>query len=129
MPPTSSVDSMEAQGQQEQAARIIGALGQEIRVAGVACYALRVSFVGELGWELHAPLDQIGDKAKQIRPVFITVDPARDTVEVMKQYVPHFHERMVALTGDDAAISAMGVGGLLKEMPGRPQPRQVGGAE
>ncbi|GAA6193697.1 FAD-dependent oxidoreductase [Phaeobacter sp. NW0010-22] len=34
--------------------------GQEINVAGIDCYALRVSFVGELGWELHAPLDQIG---------------------------------------------------------------------
>jgi dimethylglycine dehydrogenase len=33
--------------------------GQEIRVAGIDCYALRVSFVGELGWELHAPLDRI----------------------------------------------------------------------
>ena len=34
--------------------------GQEIAVAGIPCYALRVSFVGELGWELHAPLGQIG---------------------------------------------------------------------
>jgi dimethylglycine dehydrogenase len=34
--------------------------GQEISVAGIPCYALRVSFVGELGWELHAPLDEIG---------------------------------------------------------------------
>jgi dimethylglycine dehydrogenase len=34
--------------------------GQQINVAGIDCYALRVSFVGELGWELHAPLDQIG---------------------------------------------------------------------
>ncbi len=34
--------------------------GQEIEVAGIKCYALRVSFVGELGWELHAPLEQIG---------------------------------------------------------------------
>lgn len=34
--------------------------GQEINVTGIPCYALRVSFVGELGWELHAPLDQIG---------------------------------------------------------------------
>ncbi|WP_166416920.1 FAD-dependent oxidoreductase [Cochlodiniinecator piscidefendens] len=33
--------------------------GQEIMVAGIPCYALRVSFVGELGWELHAPLDRI----------------------------------------------------------------------
>ncbi|MBC6406187.1 MAG: FAD-dependent oxidoreductase [Rhodospirillales bacterium] len=34
--------------------------GQEIAVAGLPCYALRVSFVGELGWELHAPLERIG---------------------------------------------------------------------
>ncbi|WP_122073414.1 FAD-dependent oxidoreductase [Pseudophaeobacter sp. EL27] len=35
--------------------------GQEIKVAGIPVYALRVSFVGELGWELHAPLDRIAD--------------------------------------------------------------------
>ncbi len=35
--------------------------GQEIDVAGIRCYALRVSFVGELGWELHAPLNRIGE--------------------------------------------------------------------
>lgn len=34
--------------------------GQKVNVAGIPCYALRVSFVGELGWELHAPLEQIG---------------------------------------------------------------------
>ncbi len=32
---------------------------QEIEVAGVPCKALRVSYVGELGWELHHPLDQM----------------------------------------------------------------------
>jgi len=35
--------------------------GQEITIRGVPCYALRVSFVGELGWELHAPLDRIAE--------------------------------------------------------------------
>ncbi|MFY9211624.1 MAG: FAD-dependent oxidoreductase [Aestuariivita sp.] len=34
--------------------------GQEIAVADQHCLALRVSFTGELGWELHAPLDAIG---------------------------------------------------------------------
>ena len=34
--------------------------GQKVIVAGIDCYALRVSFVGELGWELHAPLEHIG---------------------------------------------------------------------
>ena len=32
---------------------------QEIQVAGVSCIALRVSYVGELGWELHHPIDSM----------------------------------------------------------------------
>ncbi|MEM7140109.1 MAG: FAD-dependent oxidoreductase [Actinomycetota bacterium] len=32
---------------------------QEIDVAGVPCKALRVSYVGELGWELHFPIEQM----------------------------------------------------------------------
>ena len=33
--------------------------GQKINVAGVPCLALRVSYVGELGWELHHPLEEM----------------------------------------------------------------------
>lgn len=33
--------------------------GQEIDVAGVPCKALRVSYVGELGWELHCPIERM----------------------------------------------------------------------
>ncbi len=33
--------------------------GQEIEVAGVPCIALRVSYVGELGWELHHPIERM----------------------------------------------------------------------
>ncbi|MFP6744994.1 MAG: FAD-dependent oxidoreductase, partial [Alphaproteobacteria bacterium] len=33
--------------------------GREIDVAGVPCIALRVSYVGELGWELHHPIDRM----------------------------------------------------------------------
>ncbi len=35
--------------------------GREITVAGIPCLALRVSYVGELGWELHHPLDRMVD--------------------------------------------------------------------
>ena len=34
---------------------------QEIDVAGVPCKALRVSYVGELGWELHHPMDRMAE--------------------------------------------------------------------
>ena len=35
--------------------------GREITVAGVPCIALRVSYVGELGWELHHPIDRMAE--------------------------------------------------------------------
>ena len=38
-------------------------------------------------------------KAAQVAPIFISVDPARDTVAVLKDYAVNFHPRLVALTG------------------------------
>jgi dimethylglycine dehydrogenase len=35
--------------------------GKEITVAGVPLIALRVNYVGELGWELHAPMDRLAE--------------------------------------------------------------------
>ena len=45
---------------------------REIVVAGVACRALRVTYVGELGWELHAPIDRLGD----LYDALMAADPA-----------------------------------------------------
>jgi cytochrome oxidase Cu insertion factor (SCO1/SenC/PrrC family) len=44
------------------------------------------------------------EKAKRVVPVFITVDPARDTVATMKSYVANFHPRLVGLTGSAEEI-------------------------
>jgi protein SCO1/2 len=49
-------------------------------------------------------LDRMGADGRKIVPVFITVDPARDTPKVLKQYMAAFGPRFVGLTGDDAAI-------------------------
>lgn len=46
-----------------------------------------------------AALDSLGDKADKIQPVFITVDPERDTVEQMSTYVGYFGDDMIGLTG------------------------------
>ena len=43
--------------------------------------------------------------AARIVPVFVTVDPARDTPPVLKQFVSAFHPRMIGLTGSDAEIA------------------------
>lgn len=42
--------------------------------------------------------------AAEITPLFITVDPERDTVSAMKDYVSLFHPRMVGLTGTQPQI-------------------------
>ena len=46
-------------------------------------------------------------KAAKVVPVFITVDPARDTPKVVKQFAATFHPRAVGLTGTPAAIEAV----------------------
>jgi cytochrome oxidase Cu insertion factor (SCO1/SenC/PrrC family) len=51
-------------------------------------------------------LDKLGELGERVQPLFITVDPARDTVEHLKDYVPIFHPRLIGLTGDAAAIQA-----------------------
>lgn len=41
----------------------------------------------------------------QLLPVFVTVDPKRDTQEVMAQYVENFHPKLIGLTGSDAQVA------------------------
>ena len=50
-------------------------------------------------------LDLLGDRADRVAPLFITVDPVRDTVPVMAEYVAAFHPRLVGLTGTEAQIA------------------------
>lgn len=45
--------------------------------------------------------------AERIVPVFVTVDPDRDTAELMKEYVANFHPRMIGLRGDAAQTKAV----------------------
>ncbi len=44
-------------------------------------------------------------KAERVQPIFITVDPQRDTPAVMKQYVSSFHPRLIGLTGTREQIA------------------------
>jgi cytochrome oxidase Cu insertion factor (SCO1/SenC/PrrC family) len=49
-------------------------------------------------------MDLLGPKADQLTPIFITIDPQRDTVSQLKSYVENFHPRMVGLTGTEEEI-------------------------
>jgi protein SCO1/2 len=44
-------------------------------------------------------------RAARVQPIFITVDPARDTPEVLRRFVAAFHPRLIGLTGSEAEIA------------------------
>ena len=46
-------------------------------------------------------------KAAKVQPIFITVDPQRDTPAVIKTYVTAFHPRLIGLTGTAEQIEAV----------------------
>jgi protein SCO1 len=48
---------------------------------------------------------QSPELAAKVQPIFITVDPARDTPPVLKQFVSAFHPRAIGLTGSEAEIA------------------------
>lgn len=45
--------------------------------------------------------------AAKVQPIFITVDPARDTPDVVKTFIRQFDDRLVGLTGSEADIAAV----------------------
>lgn len=57
-------------------------------------------------FQISEALRAAGPKGEKLKALLITVDPERDTVEVMKSYLGSFDERIVGLTGDRAAIDA-----------------------
>jgi protein SCO1/2 len=54
----------------------------------------------------HARLmfDLLGGQAGDVEFLFITVDPERDTSEVMSEYVSAFHQRIIGLTGEQQQL-------------------------
>lgn len=46
-------------------------------------------------------------KAAKVQPIFITIDPERDTPPVLKQWVNAFHPRLIGLTGTPEQIAAV----------------------
>ncbi len=51
-------------------------------------------------------LEKLGGDSAQVAPIFITVDPTRDTPERLKEYLGNFSPMLIGLTGTDAQIAA-----------------------
>lgn len=49
-------------------------------------------------------MNLLGEEAKRVQPVLITIDPARDTPEVLAKYVASFHPKLTGLTGTEDQV-------------------------
>ncbi len=58
-------------------------------------------------FEMDGWLNTLGDEGKEIRAFFVSVDPERDTPELMESYVTNVSDRITGITGDPAAIAEM----------------------
>lgn len=55
--------------------------------------------------ELAAAMKRLGPDADRVQVLFVTVDPARDTPQLLAQYVPAFDKRFLGLRGDAEALA------------------------
>ena len=52
-------------------------------------------------------LGMLGTDASRVQVLFVTLDPARDTTQLLAQYVPMFHPSFIGLRGDDASTATL----------------------
>ncbi|TAN10454.1 MAG: SCO family protein [Rhizobiaceae bacterium] len=71
-------------------------------------------------FELDAWLKKLGPQAKDVKAYFITIDPERDTPQVMNQYVSNVSKRITGISGDPAKVEAMAksFGIYFRKIPG-----------
>jgi len=50
-------------------------------------------------------MEVLGEASTRVQPIFITVDPNRDTISSLSQFVSHFHPQLIALTGTEEQIA------------------------
>ena len=55
--------------------------------------------------DIALTLDQLGPLAGSVQPLFVTVDPERDTPQIVKDYTDAFHPNIVGLTGTPAQVA------------------------
>jgi protein SCO1/2 len=69
--------------------------------------------------EIAGALAQLGPLAAQVQPIFISIDPQRDTPEALREYVRNFDKRILPLSGnaEQLARAAGSVGVVFYKVP------------
>lgn len=57
--------------------------------------------------ELADAMDDLGDRSADVQVVMVSVDPARDTPDLLGEYVDHFDPSFVGMTGTEEEIAAV----------------------
>jgi cytochrome oxidase Cu insertion factor (SCO1/SenC/PrrC family) len=57
--------------------------------------------------QIGLAVDKLGASGDEVQPLFISIDPERDTTSVLAKYVPAFHPRLIGLTGTPKQIRAV----------------------
>jgi protein SCO1/2 len=57
--------------------------------------------------DFAAALQQLGPQAEQVQVIFVTVDPQRDTPELLKQFVPAFNPDFLGMYTDEATLKQL----------------------
>lgn len=57
--------------------------------------------------ELAQVTEALGPQADQVRILFVSIDPHRDTPDILQRYVDQFDRHAIGLTGDEDAIASM----------------------
>lgn len=53
-----------------------------------------------------AVVDMLEERGETVKPVFISIDPERDTPEVLREFTDNIHPRLVGLTGSEEQVKA-----------------------
>jgi cytochrome oxidase Cu insertion factor (SCO1/SenC/PrrC family) len=56
---------------------------------------------------MTAAIADLGEAGKDIQPILVSVDPARDTPEVLASYVANFGDNVIGLTGSEQQVAAI----------------------
>lgn len=69
--------------------------------------------------ELTSLLKDMGEAANELTPIFITVDPERDSAETLRRYMAAFDPRIIALHGDQEStrVAAKAFAASFKKVP------------